>query len=271
MPPKTRKRKASATGEFDWSLALAQTEFLVESNLTEDVAPKRATRAPRKPTTGAGRQQRGKNATSVANEVPRLSIDVAASKKRKILVGDAKKQIQNQGNDLIKYISTELKARPNRVEKNVLKSELSADLTSVLAWMNPTVESQDGTVQNFPQLMLKALDELQSYVETYETLVEQDSGIRAPTWMRWEQDAKDLGELGKHGLNMASKIINHIIMPDLHTLPTKPEETASDIEKVAWDLIEDAVPDKSEQTWGKAAQGQVKVFAEVLKMAPDRE
>lgn len=37
---------------------------------------------------------------------------VGTSKRRKILVGDAKKQIQNRGNDLIKFINNEMKKRP---------------------------------------------------------------------------------------------------------------------------------------------------------------
>lgn len=68
MPPKTRKRKVSATGEFSESLHMALTNLRAESNQTEDAAPKKATRAPRKATAGSARQGRGKNAAKGADE-----------------------------------------------------------------------------------------------------------------------------------------------------------------------------------------------------------
>lgn len=85
--------------------------------------------------------------------------------------------------------------------------------------------------------MLKALDDLQSHVSVYEKMVKQDTGIRAPNQMRWLQDAKDLEDMSQHGLQMATKIINHIVMPDLCGLPTKPAETDSGVKEVAWELI----------------------------------
>ncbi|KAJ4184570.1 hypothetical protein FALCPG4_003199 [Fusarium falciforme] len=116
--------------------------------------------------------------------------------------------------------------------------------------------------------MLNTLNELQNTVEGYEKLVKKETGIKAPTWMHWEQDAKDLNNLGQQGLNMASKIVNHVIMPDLHALPAEPAENASDIEKLAWELIEDAIPKRPEETWGKTAQEQLKAFTGVLKLLP---
>lgn len=49
--------------------------------------------------------------TSNVNRKPSLD-GAGASKKRKILVSDAKKQIQSRGNDLIKFINNEMKTRP---------------------------------------------------------------------------------------------------------------------------------------------------------------
>jgi hypothetical protein len=124
--------------------------------------------------------------------------------------------------------------------------------------------------QSHPQLMLKALDDLQEHVEAYNLLVKQDLGIRAPNWMRWGQDAKDLEEMNKHGLKMASEIVNHMIMPDLHQLPIKPP-SATGLEDVAWDLIEETIPDESDNTWGKIARGHLKAFTEVLRLHPTDE
>ncbi|RSL71665.1 hypothetical protein CEP53_001401 [Fusarium sp. AF-6] len=252
MPPKTRKRKISAT----------------ESNYTEDVAPKKTNRAPRKPSTGTARQGRGKNTANGANE-RKLSLGgIGTSKRRKILVGDAKKQIQNGGNDLIKFINNETKTRPPQIGKNILKEELSSELGPVLPWMKLSSAPKKVDAQGLPKLMLNTLNELQNTIEGYEKLVKKDTGIKAPTWMHWEQDAKDLNNLGQQGLNMASKIVNHVIMPDLHALPTEPAENASDIEKLAWELIEDAIPKRPEEIWGKTAQEQLKAFTGVLKLLP---
>jgi hypothetical protein len=68
MPPKTRKRKPSATGESSEFLHITLAKSQTESNHTEDVAPKKAARAPRKPTTGTAKQGRGKNAANGAAE-----------------------------------------------------------------------------------------------------------------------------------------------------------------------------------------------------------
>ncbi|KAM0353702.1 hypothetical protein ACHAPU_001719 [Fusarium lateritium] len=156
-----------------------------------------------------------------------------------------------------------------RVDRDILAQELSPDLVSILPWMISSPALQKNT-QSYPQMMLKALDELQGHVEAYDALVKQDMGIRAPNWMRWGQDVKDLEEMNSHGLKMASKIINHVIMPDLHPLPTKPPG-AIGIEDVAWDLIEEAIPDASDNTWGKVAQCHLKAFSEVLKLLPTEQ
>ncbi|KAJ4271610.1 hypothetical protein NW762_000315 [Fusarium torreyae] len=244
MPPRTRKRKASAT----------------ESNGTEDAAPKRATRAPRKTETSATNQRRGKNAARELND--------SSKKKRKMLASDAKKQVQKQGSDLVKFIDSEIKARLPRDGGDALVKDLSSELACILPWMSSSPALQKKSVQTYPQLMLKALDQLQGHVDAYDTLVKQDTGIRAPTWMRWGQDAKDLDEMSQYGLEMSSQIINHAIMPDIHGLPDKPAESAAGVENVAWDLIEEALLQISDDTWGKVAQRQVKAFTEVLKLLP---
>ncbi|KAM5366668.1 hypothetical protein ACJZ2D_010408 [Fusarium nematophilum] len=255
MASNTRKRKAPAT----------------KSNATEEVAPKKIARAPRKPTTGAARQRRWKNGTAQANgSAPRLLPNVPApSKKRKILVSDSRRQVQKQGQDFVKYIDKELKSSLPRFKKAGLEKELSSHLTPVLPWMTAASLYKKIDPHSRPQHMLKALNGLQRVVKAYGTLADKDDGIEAPTWMRWKQDVKELNELGRHGLNMASKIVNHVIMPNHHALPTKPAKRARDNEKLAWDLLENSVPRKSEEIWGKAVQGQVKAFSAVLKLLPE--
>ncbi|KAF5663111.1 60s ribosomal l15 [Fusarium heterosporum] len=242
MPPRTRRASA------------------IESNGDQDTAPKKTTRAPRKTAAKARNQRKGKGVTNENSD---------SSKKRKLHVPDAKKQIYKQRDDLIKSIDNEIKTRVPRVDGDILTQELSSDLASILPWMSSSPALQKST-QSYPEMMLKALDELQGHAEAYDALVKQDTGIRAPNWMRWGQDAKDLEQMNNYGLKMASRIINHVIMPDLHPLPTKPPG-AIDVEDVAWDLIEEAIPDASDDTWGKVAQGHLKAFTEVLRLLPPEE
>ncbi|CAG1959184.1 unnamed protein product [Fusarium graminearum] len=244
MAPQTRKRRISAT----------------ESNDPKDTPPKKTTRAPRKTAPKAAAQRKGKTAAKKQG-------DFATNGQIVQQGSEAKKQIQNQGSDLVKEIDSELKTRIPQVDRDTLTKEFSPDLVTVLPWMHSSAEK----TQAYPQLMLKALDDLQSHVSVYEKTVKQDTGIRAPNQMRWLQDAKDLEDMSQHGLQMATKIINHIVMPDLCGLPTKPAETDSGVEEVAWELIEEALPGESKDIWGKIAQGHVKALAEVLKVLPIEE
>lgn len=147
-----------------------------------------------------------------------------------------------------------------------MKKDISPDLAPVLPWIGSSSALQRRSTQTYPKMILKALDNLQSDVRTYEGLAKQDNKIRAPNWMRWQQDIKDLEDVSKHGLAMASKMINHFIMPDSHELPHKPSEGAGGVEHVAWDLIEEGLPKMPDDIWGKIAQGHLKAFTGVLKV-----
>ncbi|GKT98486.1 60s ribosomal protein l15 [Fusarium langsethiae] len=262
MAPQTRKRKVSAT----------------ESNDPKDTPPKKTTRAPRKSAPKAAAARKGKTAANKQGGFTANGQTVQQG-------SEAKKQVQKQGSDLVKEIDNELKTRMYvvtrylhekltdlnsvQVDRDALMKELSPDLVTVLPWVHSTPASADMT-QTYPQLLLKALDDLQNHVGAYEKTVNQDTGIRAPNHMRWVQDAEDLEDMSQHGLQMATKMINHIVMPDLCELPTKPAESDSGVEEVAWELIEEALPrdGESKDIWGKIAQGHVKALTEVLKVLP---
>ncbi|KAM5525565.1 ribosomal L15 [Fusarium oxysporum f. sp. phaseoli] len=241
MPPRARKRKASAT----------------ESNGTEDAPPRKTTRAPRKSGARGTNQRRDKNFMRATN--------ASSNKRRKVFSAEAKSRIKKHGADFVKFINKETNTRIPRISVDILKNDISPDLAGVLPWMSSSSALQRQSTQTYPRMILKALDNLQRDVRTYEDLVKQDNKIRPPDWMRWQQDTKDLEEMSKHGLAMASKMINHFIMPDLHELPPKPSEGAGGVEHVAWDLIEEVLPKMSDDIWGKIAQGHLKAFTEVLK------
>ncbi|KAF5535247.1 60s ribosomal l15 [Fusarium napiforme] len=243
MPPRARKRRASAT----------------ESNGTEDAPPRKTTRAPRKPGARGTNQRRGKNFMRATN--------ASSNKKRKVFSVEAKSRIKNHYSDFVKFIDKETHTLVPRIGIEILKKDISPDLAGVLPWTSSSSALQRQSTQPYPKMILKALDNLQSDVRTYEGLVKQDNKIRAPNWMRWQQDINDLEDVSKDSLAIASKMINHFIMPDSHELPPKPSEGAGGVEHVAWDLIEEALPKMPDDIWGKIAQGHLKAFTGDLDQA----
>ncbi|KAF5653822.1 60s ribosomal l15 [Fusarium sp. NRRL 25303] len=183
--------------------------------------------------------------------------NASSNKRRKVFSVEAKSRIKKHGTDLIKFIDKETHTRVPQIGIDILKKDISSDLAPVLPWIGSSSVLQRRSTQAYPKTILKALDNLQSDVRTYEGLAKQDNKIRAPNWMRWQQDIKDLEDVSKHGLAMASKMINHFIMPDSHELPHKPPEGAGGVEHVAWDLIEEGLPKMPDDIWGKIAQDHV--------------
>ncbi|KAH7197170.1 uncharacterized protein B0J16DRAFT_366411 [Fusarium flagelliforme] len=238
--PQARKRKTSAT----------------ENNDPKDTPPKKTARA-RKPAATTA-QRKGKAAANTS----------ITTKGKPQQGNEAKTNIQKQADDLIKLIDEGIKTPTPRVDRNAIMKEFPSDLATVLPWMHSTPASAKKT-PDYSQLMLKALDDLRSNVDAYERLVNKDTGIEVPNWMRWRQDAKDLEDLSLRGLDMAKQIINHVVMPHMYELPTKPEDTESGVEEVAWELIEEALPETSDDVWGKLAQGHLKAFTELLKLLPE--
>ncbi|KAF5659606.1 60s ribosomal l15 [Fusarium denticulatum] len=237
MPPRARKRRASAT----------------------DAPPRKTTRAPRKPGARGTNQRRGKNFMRATN--------ASSNKTRKVFSVEAKSRIKKHCSDFVKFIDKETHTLVPRIGIEILKKDISPDLAGVLPWTSSPSALQRQSTQPYPTMILKALGNLQSDVRAYEGLVKQDNKIRAPNWMRWQQDINDLEDVSKHSLAIASKMINHFIMPDSHELPPKPSEGAGGVGHVAWDLIEEALPKMPDDIWGKIAQGHLKAFTGDLDQA----
>ncbi|KAH8735067.1 hypothetical protein BGZ61DRAFT_473711 [Ilyonectria robusta] len=196
---------------------------------------------------------------------------VSASNKRKTGVNDAKRQVQKQGDDLVDFIDGRLMSRPHGFNKTTAGEELAPDLAPVLPWVaTPHTGWSSHAPPNPPELMTRALDDLQGIIDTYEKMSTQANNIKKPSWMRWEQDGKELSELNEHAMGFAAQTVNSTIMPGCHGYTTQPPANAGDIERVAWELIEPGRSKKSEETWGTAAQEQVKCFTGVLRLLPPK-
>ncbi|KAF7540526.1 hypothetical protein G7Z17_g12176 [Cylindrodendrum hubeiense] len=251
MPRTSTKRKVSIT----------------DSNGTDDFASKKVTRASRK--APAKQTTQRDNAASGSQQGRMRYIDAASAlKKRKAGVNDAKRHVQKQGDDLVDFIEGQLKSHPTADE------ELAPDLAPVLPWMatpHPHTAWSSQTPPNPPEVMAKALDDLQGIIDAYEKMNKQTNGIENPNWMRWEQDGKELSELNEYAMGFAAQTVNYAIMPGRRGYMSEPPASAGDIERVAWELIEPGRPRKSEETWGATAQDQVKSFTGVLRLLPPKE
>ncbi|KAK7429255.1 hypothetical protein QQZ08_004265 [Neonectria magnoliae] len=187
-------------------------------------------------------------------------------------VNDARKQVQKQGDELVEFIERQLELRPHTINQVKMDKQMAPDLAPVLPWMTgpPTGWSSQAPAYP-PQMMATALDDLQGIIETYEKMSSQANGIKEPAWMRWEQDGNELTELNRHAMGFAAQTVNHTIMPGRRGYASEPPESGSDIERMAWELVEQGRPSGSEETWGMAAQDQVKSFTAVLRLVPTKK
>lgn len=95
--------------------------------------------------------------------------------------------------------------------------------------------------------------------------------IQKPTWMKWSTDKKDLDTLNQHAMTAAARIVSSYIIPNPKPSLATVSEKAADIEKLAWEMLEDVGPKHGDETWGKIAQGQCKVFAGILREMPEEQ
>lgn len=147
---------------------------------------------------------------------------------------------------------------------------MGADLAAVLPWMTASKGRTSRALDRPPHVAATAaLKELQGILESYLAETKQSSGIKRPSWMRWEQDVKELGELNQHAMGYATQAINQIIMPGPHPSSIKPPANGGDIEKMALELVDEGRPKSMEETWGTVAQAQIKGFVSVLKLLPE--
>lgn len=73
MPPKLRKRKASATGRYDLTLRFSKKTYVSqESDATQEAAPPKASRRARKTASQPSRREKEQNVVNEGNFIARL-------------------------------------------------------------------------------------------------------------------------------------------------------------------------------------------------------
>lgn len=154
----------------------------------------------------------------------------------------------------------------------MISKELTPDLSAVLPWMSASKDRTSRVPDTPPQIKATAaLKDFDSILESYLTESKQSSGIKKPSWMRWEQDAKELGELNQHALGYATRAVNQIIMPGPHPSSIKAPVVGGDIQKMALELVDEGRPKSMEETWGTLAKAQIKAFSSILKLLPEEK
>lgn len=84
--------------------------------------------------------------------------------------------------------------------------------------------------------------------------------------MRWEQDVQDLRELNNEAVKISADRVAVLIMPKPGPATTCP--AADNMERVAWEMLEEQNATKGEMTWGGVAQELMTGFMGLLKLIP---
>lgn len=153
-----------------------------------------------------------------------------------------------------------------------MKGALTPGLTPVLPWISTSWKAGMTLVMDEKPYTkaLYVLEKLNGIIKNHETLVTDNSGIKRHHCVRWKQDIKDLCDLNQHILGIAAQTVSSIIMPASQAMASRPREETGDIEKIAWDLLAEARPTRTTETWGMAARGQAKAFGKLLSLLPDK-
>lgn len=96
----------------------------------------------------------------------------------------------------------------------------------------------------------------------YNSISKRRTHIKKPDWMRWTQDAKNLQSLNGDAYDLALKIAEEGILEALTGkrkalhIPRR----AGDLEKLAWEMMEEAMPREGQKTWGTVANAQLRAL-----------
>ena len=108
----------------------------------------------------------------------------------------------------------------------------------------------------------KVLQQCIESTAAYKSSSKRSTGIKEPDWMRWAQDIRDLRSLNKHAFELAVKIVEHDILGAAtgKTKPLQMSRKAGELERLAWEMLEEVMPREGEATWGTVANAQLKAL-----------
>ncbi|KFA47411.1 hypothetical protein S40293_05400 [Stachybotrys chartarum IBT 40293] len=114
----------------------------------------------------------------------------------------------------------------------------------------------------------EAIQRFRSSINAYEVANGRATACEMPNWMRWQQDARDLGDLNGVTMSLAARIILAMVVPGSHPTLLVSKRIANDKEQMAHDLLEKTWPKEMEDTWGPTAVNVLNIMAPVEKILP---
>ena len=114
-----------------------------------------------------------------------------------------------------------------------------------------------------------AIQQFKEVVTRYETINMANTGIVAPKWLRWKQDVADLRALNETVMDMSCQVSRDLITPGawkgLSVPRGKGNRDNGDVTKLAIELVDEALPERAEDTWGATAYRLAKTYGRLLK------
>lgn len=102
---------------------------------------------------------------------------------------------------------------------------------------------------------------------SYKSSSKRSTGIEQPGWMRWTQDNRDLRSLNKHAFELAVTIAEQGILGAVtgKSVPLQMSRRVGDLEKLAWEMMDEVMPREGKATWGTVAHAQLRALIALSK------
>ena len=119
-----------------------------------------------------------------------------------------------------------------------------------------------------PKWCHQVLDDCLKTADAYASTSKQNTEIKKPSWMRWKQDCKDLKTLNKKALDLAIRLVENGILPSSRSSPLRMSSRVGDLEKLAWEILDGAMPQQGAVTWGTVAGAQLQALVSLSRAMP---
>ncbi|UNI20204.1 hypothetical protein JDV02_006315 [Purpureocillium takamizusanense] len=176
---------------------------------------------------------------------------------------DAKLAARNEAEELCNLVEEQLTFGPP--DKCVPAIEdLPPEISAVIS--RPGGCPPKGAQHN--ETFIKARKCLQTCAEIarqYQEFNRRPTGIKKPNLESWNQDVKDLRALNHRAMTMSIQALNGIVMARAQRDAGR---TRDEIDAIASELLEGAIPKDIEDTWGTMARKVVKLLGSAAELLP---
>ncbi|KAH8178152.1 hypothetical protein LIA77_03234 [Sarocladium implicatum] len=250
MPPKNgRKRKADVTDDCSLKPSSAARAIKGVSGKGTKVLKPLAEYA------ADDGQENAKNSLKAAG----------STQKRGLTAINAKTEIQKHADKLLELLNEGGRVRSNITEATPLQ-ELRNEHKEIL---KATSDGRHSCHLNIPEMSSQIINDCVATASAYKSMSKRNTGIKQPDWMRWPQDIKDLKSLNRHVFELAKNIVEQNLLGAVNgkAAPMLMSRRLGDLEKMAWEMLEDVMPRDGEATWGTVANTQLRALVALSKAA----